>query len=124
MRHVNEEKAREVVDKLAKESKPEDIGKVDAQFHRKLAQLDKDGKAPKSMLEQLRTFWAMLQAPDEVVPFRAKALIMGAVTYFVSPFDMVPDLIGFAGHIDDAIVVRIVYGRVSEEIAAFEAWKK
>jgi uncharacterized membrane protein YkvA (DUF1232 family) len=37
---------------------------------------------------------------------------------------MVPDLLGFAGHIDDAIVVRIAYGRLTDAIAAYEDWKK
>jgi len=123
MSQVSEDKAREVIDQLAEKSKPEDAGKVDAQFARKLAALEKDNKAPRSMLEQLRTMWGMLKAPDDVVPFRSKTLIMAAVTYFVSPVDMVPDVIGFAGHIDDAIVVRIVYGRLTDAIAAYRAWK-
>ncbi len=112
------------IDELVEKVKPDDAGKVDAQFARKIAALEKEGRAPKSMLEQLRKMWAMLKAPDDVVSFRSKTLIMAAVTYFVSPLDMVPDLIGFAGHIDDAIVVRIVYGRLTDDLAAYEAWKK
>ena len=123
MKEHDEGAAVRAIDELTQKVKPENASVVDAQFARKIAALEKDGKAPRSMLEQLRTLWAMLKAPDDVVPFRSKTLIMAAVTYFVSPLDMVPDLIGFAGHIDDAIVVRIVYGRLSDEIAAYHAWK-
>jgi uncharacterized membrane protein YkvA (DUF1232 family) len=46
---------------------------------------------------------------------------MGAVTYFVSPVDLIPDGLGFAGYLDDMMVVRLVYNRLGDEIAAFRA---
>jgi uncharacterized membrane protein YkvA (DUF1232 family) len=124
MSDVSEDKARAALEQLAAESKPEDFRKIDRQFASKIEQLEADGKAPRSMLEQLRTLWEMLKAPDDVVSFKSKTWIMAAMTYFVSPLDLVPDLLGFLGHVDDAIVVRIAWARVASDIAGFERWRK
>lgn len=113
----------QVVDELAKNSKPDDLSKVDGQFAAKLQRLRDDDHGSDEMIEQLEEMWAMLNAPDEVVPWKAKALIMAALSYFVSPLDMIPDVVGKAGYFDDAAVVRIVRGRIEVHIEAFRAAK-
>ena len=44
------------------------------------------------------TLFYTLQEPT--VPFKAKATIIGALGYFIVPFDIIPD-IGPAGYVDD-----------------------
>jgi uncharacterized membrane protein YkvA (DUF1232 family) len=44
---------------------------------------------------------------DPRVPRRYKLLLGALVGYLVMPFDLVPDFIPVAGHIDDAVVVAL-----------------
>jgi uncharacterized membrane protein YkvA (DUF1232 family) len=44
---------------------------------------------------------------DPRVPRRRKLLLGALVGYVVMPFDLVPDFIPVAGHIDDAVVVAL-----------------
>ena len=120
----DEAEARALIDRAAARSKPEDIPTVDAQFAAKLAALGEGGKAPDDMIDKLRTLWELLRAPDDVVPFKSKALAMAALSYFVSPLDLIPDPLGGAGYLDDAMIVRIAYGRLGEEIAAYSRWSE
>ena len=50
-------------------------------------------------------------------------LIIGAVIYFVNPFDMIPDFIPFIGYIDDAFVVGLTLKSVKGELDAFIDWE-
>jgi len=44
---------------------------------------------------------------DPTTPPRAKAIIVGALGYFILPFDFIPDLIPFAGFTDDLAVLIV-----------------
>jgi uncharacterized membrane protein YkvA (DUF1232 family) len=56
---------------------------------------------------------------DHQTPFQVKAALMGALAYFVLPFDFVPDLMPFLGFGDDAAVLatalRMVVAHVRPE---------
>jgi uncharacterized membrane protein YkvA (DUF1232 family) len=109
----------EVVSRLAEEASPDDVAKIDRQFADKLARLEASKKASGEMIERLRVMWAMLKADGDVVPWRDKALIMAALSYFVSPIDAIPDIAGKLGYVDDARVVAIVWGRIEAAREAF-----
>jgi uncharacterized membrane protein YkvA (DUF1232 family) len=53
---------------------------------------------------------------DRATPLPVKAALMGALAYFVLPFDFVPDVLPFLGFADDAAVllttVRMVAGHL------------
>ncbi len=117
----SERDAQKVLDELVAKADPHDLDKLDRPFHDKLARLKDQGGVSTEMLDQLHVLWEMLKAPDDVVPFKSKALIMGAVTYFVSPVDLIPDSLGFAGYLDDRLIVRIVYNRLDKVLDAFRA---
>src|SRR5262249_61382505 len=56
---------------------------------------------------------------DHATPLRVKAALLGALAYFVLPFDAVPDMLPFLGFTDDAAVLltalRIVSGHIKPE---------
>lgn len=116
--------AEKILDSLAEKSDPHELDKLDRSFHDKLNRLEGRGGISAEMLDQLRLLWEMLKAPDSVVPFKSKAVIMGAISYFVSPVDLIPDALGAAGYLDDALVVRAVFRRLGDEITAFKAHRK
>lgn len=53
---------------------------------------------------------------DPAVPFAKKAAIAGAVLYFLSPLDLIPDFIAGIGFADDAAVVMTAYKSVQDII--------
>ncbi len=104
----------QVIDELAAKATPGDVDKVSRQFTDKLARLQADGKLATDVVDKLQAMWTMLQAPDAQVPWGAKAKIMAALTYFVSPLDAIPDVAGKLGYLDDAQVVRLVWNGVAQ----------
>jgi uncharacterized membrane protein YkvA (DUF1232 family) len=56
---------------------------------------------------------------DPATPARVKALLVGALAYFVLPFDAIPDFIAGFGFTDDAAVlamaIRLVSGNLKEQ---------
>src|SRR5262249_61691825 len=57
---------------------------------------------------------------DHATPLQVKAALLGALAYFVLPFDAVPDMLPFLGFTDDAAVLltalRIVSDRKSTRL--------
>jgi uncharacterized membrane protein YkvA (DUF1232 family) len=50
--------------------------------------------------------------------------VIGAILYFVSPIDLVPDFIAGLGILDDAAVIGFTLKKVSSELDEFKKWKK
>ena len=51
--------------------------------------------------------WAKLLFRKET-PFRAKAIILFAILYLLSPFDLIPDWITGLGLLDDLTIVSLL----------------
>ena len=49
---------------------------------------------------------------DSRVPTAEKALFVGAIIYFVSPIDLIPDIFPFIGQVDDIYVVALTLLRL------------
>jgi uncharacterized membrane protein YkvA (DUF1232 family) len=50
-------------------------------------------------------------------------IIIAAILYFVSPFDVIPDWIPVLGHIDDAFVISLALKSVRTDLDTFMAWE-
>jgi uncharacterized membrane protein YkvA (DUF1232 family) len=50
-------------------------------------------------------------------------IVVAAIIYFVSPFDVIPDWIPILGHIDDAFVVSLALKSVRADLDTFMAWE-
>ncbi len=55
-------------------------------------------------------------AIDGATPFRVKAVLIGALAYFVMPIDMIPDFIASLGYTDDAAVFYAALRTVAPHI--------
>ncbi len=80
------------------ETYAEDRGRVEAGFWSKVRKTL--GRVP--FLEEAVA--AYFCAIDRDTPLQVKAIIMGALAYFVIPTDMIPDFIVTMGFVDDAAV--------------------
>jgi uncharacterized membrane protein YkvA (DUF1232 family) len=50
-------------------------------------------------------------------------LVLAGMVYFVSPLDLIPDLIAGVGLIDDLVVLRFVLRSVPDVLGRFRAWE-
>ena len=80
----------------------------DQGFLRKLARYAL--RLGRPVVEQLYALYFMLRA--EATPMRSKMVIVGALLYFVSPIDLVPDILGPLGFSDDLAVIAMVFKQV------------
>jgi uncharacterized membrane protein YkvA (DUF1232 family) len=51
-------------------------------------------------------------------------LIVAAILYFVTPFDLIPDAVPGAGLVDDASVLAFVLAKLEIELERFSAWER
>jgi|AGTN01.1.fsa_nt_gi Uncharacterized conserved protein len=70
-----------------------------AQFWKKVRQVT--GKVP--FLDRVVAVWFC--ARDPATPLKVKVVLLGAVAYFVMPFDVVPDVLAGLGYADDLAVL-------------------
>lgn len=63
-------------------------------------------------VQQLYALYFLFQSPH--TPKRAKLIIVGALAYFLSPIDSIPDLLGPLGFSDDLAVIALVYAQMKQ----------
>ncbi|HEX3651588.1 MAG TPA: YkvA family protein [Rhizomicrobium sp.] len=55
-------------------------------------------------------------AVDPETPGRVRGILIGALAYFVTPIDVIPDFVAGVGFTDDAAVLAMAIGLVSRNI--------
>jgi uncharacterized membrane protein YkvA (DUF1232 family) len=55
-------------------------------------------------------------AMDPATPTRTRGILIGALAYFVMPFDLVPDLLAMVGFSDDIAVLTAAFAAISGQI--------
>ena len=53
---------------------------------------------------------------DPETPTRAKAILLGALAYFILPIDVIPDLLPLLGLTDDAAVIAAAIATISSHM--------
>lgn len=96
-------------------------------FERGMAKFDKEKARLNSVLEELSTLLRLLKAwatrSYTEVPVRTMVLVVGAVLYFLLPFDFIPDFILGVGFLDDITVITFVVQSVRKDIEKFQQWE-
>jgi uncharacterized membrane protein YkvA (DUF1232 family) len=75
------------------------------------------------LMAMIRLIRAFHQLEYRDIPAQNLHVIVAAIIYFVSPFDVIPDSVPILGNIDDAFVVRLAMKSVSADLDAFMAWE-
>lgn len=55
-------------------------------------------------------------AMDPATPLRTRGILLGALAYFVLPFDFVPDMFAVVGFSDDIAVLTAAFAAISGQI--------
>ena len=96
------------------QSNSEDLGKYgrhysERSFRQKLGAMPR--KAGRVVVERAVTLYVILT--DRETPVWARALIVGALGYFICPIDAIPDVIPVLGMADDVAVMGLVLTQVN-----------
>ena len=75
------------------------------------------------LLAMVRVVRDYQRAEYRDIPAAKLLVIIAAIIYFVSPFDVIPDWIPVLGHIDDAFVVTLALKSVRGDLDTFMAWE-
>jgi uncharacterized membrane protein YkvA (DUF1232 family) len=105
-----------------------DVARAATDGRRKLAHLA--GAVPdalRAVWDDLGTLIAMLgdyvSGRYRAVPLGSIAAVAAAVLYFLSPIDLIPDLIPVVGYADDATVVLICLKWVHDDLERYRKWR-
>lgn len=71
--------------------------------------------AKKAGIKVVHTALVLYYALDSM-PIEKKAVVIGALNYFILPTDLIPDFIAIFGFSDDASVLYMVYNACSDAI--------
>lgn len=63
--------------------------------------------------EVVAAYFAML---DPQTPLKARLIVLGALLYFVTPFDLVPDVLLGIGFLDDASILAAAIASIRQSI--------
>lgn len=79
-------------------------------FEKKVQQVGSIGPFIDHLKDMFLKFSKMKGSPHEL------ALIGGALLYFISPIDVIPDYLFPIGYLDDALVIKLVLDLLSKEV--------
>ncbi|MBU2914535.1 MULTISPECIES: YkvA family protein [Reichenbachiella] len=71
----------------------------------------------------LRMIKAQVRGHYSELPWRTMLLAVGALLYFITPLDMIPDFIPALGLTDDLAIIFWVYNSIKEDIEQFRLWE-
>jgi len=92
----------------------------------KLANLKNNPRIQK-LIEPVSVFIRMIKAHfagTHKLSGTTLGLLLLALVYFLSPFDLIPDFLGIFGFADDLSVILAVYAKVKDEIEQFLDWER
>lgn len=128
---MNEDKkqlAYEQFQKNTEEVTSEDLEYAVKKGRKKIEELDGNVPGPlESFWQDIKDMWSLLvdywnkEYPD--VPWKTIAAIVGALIYFISPIDVVPDFIPVVGFMDDAAVIAFAMKMISDDLETYRKWK-
>jgi uncharacterized membrane protein YkvA (DUF1232 family) len=83
--------------------------------------------APKGLVARLRLFWMLaadyVKGRYHAASWRSLAAVAAAAAYAIAPFDLVPDVLGPAGWIDDLAVLAMAWQVARAELRRYCEWK-
>lgn len=117
-----EEEIRKRAEKVTQEDMEDLLGKKDvaARLSRKAGFLSQYWDDIKTAFSLIRDW---LRGAYDKVPGRMIASLAGALIYFISPVDLVPDCIPGLGFLDDAAILAAVFKLSEADLNFYRRWK-
>ena len=97
------------------------------QSKEKLGRLDINNLNHSKLFERVNLFVRMVKSHvkgDYRMHWQSIVIIVAALVYFVTPIDLIPDLIPITGYVDDLSILLWVNATLQKEIDAFKLWEQ
>ena len=104
----------------------QDIDKMDIfleRLERKLALIPVIGEGLSELPALVSLVKAYVNKKYTDIPIGSIIAIIGALIYFLSPVDLIPDIIPAIGLVDDAAVIALALKLVHDDVAEYKAWR-
>lgn len=102
---------------------PEKISNLISSVTDKMSDMDENKKRVSEFFEKVRTMVRMLRSyikgDYRQIPWKSLLMIIGALSYFLMPIDLIPDFIPVTGLADDISLIFLVFASVNEDIQDF-----
>lgn len=113
---MNNEKLQSALDEQANNITPADEKKIKLKFPEKHRKLSDSHPFIRKMLHKLKVFYRMVFDRSYHFSQKNRYIVLGALLYFIIPFDLLSDFIPVFGYIDDAMIVKLAWKSVQEEV--------
>ena len=126
---LSEEEVQARFDKSKEKAKKllEDKDKMD-RFLERLEQKLKHIPVVGGILSEIPTLISLVKAFIQKkyleIPIGSVIAIVGALIYFLSPVDLIPDLLPAIGLADDAAVLTLAFKLVHDDVVEFKDWRE
>ena len=71
----------------------------------------------------IRMLKAYVKGEYRLLPWKSLIILVAALFYFVTPLDLIPDVIPVTGYIDDFTVILWVFRTLQDDINEFIVWE-
>ena len=96
-----------------------------------LSELDKKMKGMENVIAALKDVPVLVSLTKDFVrgeyttiPVRSVASVIGALLYWINPFDLIPDAIPVIGQLDDVLVFSLAIRMIHADLEAYKQWKE
>jgi len=126
---LNEEEVQARFDKSKEKAKKilEDRNKMDTfldRLERKLKHIPVVGGILSEIPVLIALVKAFLEKRYLEIPIGSIIAIVGALIYFLSPIDLMPDFLPAIGLVDDAAVLTLAFKLVHDDVAEYKSWRE
>ena len=131
MKELNEEQKKQAHERFLADI--ENVDETDVRYASKKGQdkvNDMNANPPGALAklwEDIKTMIALLgdylSGDYKEIPWKVIAAIAGAIVYFVSPIDIIPDFIPVIGYLDDAMVIKLALDFAGDDLSLYRKWK-
>ena len=120
---------REAKDRLKENTRKTTEADVETVLHKRKEIEDKFSSSGPlgKYIKDLKLLFSVVQdywgGEYRVIPWASIASIVAALTYILSPIDLIPDPIPIIGLVDDALVLAMCLAFVEGDLFEYEKWK-
>ena len=126
---IQEEQAQKELKKGFKKAKEllkddEKMEKFLQKLEKKLKVIPKVGTSLANVPTKISLVKSYIKKEYTEIPLGTIIALISALSYIVSPIDLIPDTIPGAGYLDDALVITACLKLVSSDIEDYQKWRK
>ena len=113
------ENAKEKAEEILK-----DKGKTENLLDKAIKKLNQDGafeglSSIPYLIEMIKSY---INGEYKEIPVETLVAVVGAIVYWVSPVDVIPDVIPGVGYVDDALVVAYCLKAIKTDLDDYKKW--